>query len=268
MNIEQDSIFLIGKGHPVCQDYALSGVTGDGTPYIIVSDGCSGSAHSDVGARLLAHAAVQTLPELFLLYESLLNRYNSFGLDSILRVQDALVHLPIEITCLDATLLVAAVIEDQVVVFVYGDGVVMMEKTDGTREIIDISFTHNAPYYLSYLLDLDRRMTYLAQSSEAKLISRHSASVAYEENVTAAQFFTWPLSEVKTLVLSTDGATSFNDKDVNQVANEVLALKTTKGEFLTRRVRRFVGDWAKQGISHYDDLGMAAFSFTHVNDTE
>ncbi|HYO91642.1 MAG TPA: hypothetical protein VEQ40_08400, partial [Pyrinomonadaceae bacterium] len=66
-----DSAFLIGATHAVCQDYA---VAGNGTPderaavsnlqanpYVILSDGCSSSPDTDIGARLLVKAAEQVL---------------------------------------------------------------------------------------------------------------------------------------------------------------------------------------------------------------
>ena len=62
-----DSVFNIGATHAVCQDYVIarSGETTFGSPnagpYIILSDGCSSSPDTDMGARLLVKAMDQTL---------------------------------------------------------------------------------------------------------------------------------------------------------------------------------------------------------------
>ena len=53
-----DSYFEIGNTHMVCQDYALNGSSPDNRlHYSIVSDGCSSSKHSEIGAQILCHVA-------------------------------------------------------------------------------------------------------------------------------------------------------------------------------------------------------------------
>ena len=64
-----DSFFTMGKDHTVCQDFALACQEGDPIPFAIVSDGCSKSAHSDVGSRLICFSGrvlVQESPEAIL----------------------------------------------------------------------------------------------------------------------------------------------------------------------------------------------------------
>src|SRR5215203_2249321 len=46
-----DCFFNIGATHSVCQDYVVA------SPYLILSDGCSSSPDTDIGARLLVKAA-------------------------------------------------------------------------------------------------------------------------------------------------------------------------------------------------------------------
>ena len=55
-----DAYFAIGRTHDVCQDYALAS---DDVPktWALVSDGCSSSPASDIGARLLGRAAAHAL---------------------------------------------------------------------------------------------------------------------------------------------------------------------------------------------------------------
>ena len=48
-----DAAFTIGKTHAVCQDYALAQNASDTSPLRAtwLSDGCSSSPHTDIGAR-------------------------------------------------------------------------------------------------------------------------------------------------------------------------------------------------------------------------
>ena len=62
--IFSDYIFSIGKEHKVCEDYVI--VDNEKIPMIIVSDGCSSSDFSDIGARLLSFNAKRFIQEHFL----------------------------------------------------------------------------------------------------------------------------------------------------------------------------------------------------------
>lgn len=58
-----DAFFRIGSTHEVCQDYALAlqarrDAKGPLRTLAAVADGCSGEAHTDVGARLILHGTV------------------------------------------------------------------------------------------------------------------------------------------------------------------------------------------------------------------
>ena len=55
----------IGDSHVACEDYALAGKINDNISYAIVADGCSSSPNVDVGARVLAHAALDYLTSQF-----------------------------------------------------------------------------------------------------------------------------------------------------------------------------------------------------------
>ena len=59
MTIHIDHLLKKGKTHKICEDYIISGY--NPAPYIILSDGCSSSKNTDVGARVLCHVAKQYL---------------------------------------------------------------------------------------------------------------------------------------------------------------------------------------------------------------
>src|SRR5678816_498201 len=62
--------FIKGDTHRVCEDYATSAIirgrdlSVEGNPLIIVSDGCSAVANSDVGSRILALGARKVLTRI------------------------------------------------------------------------------------------------------------------------------------------------------------------------------------------------------------
>jgi hypothetical protein len=51
--MKADSYFEIGSTHQVCQDYALA-YASDDFAYAIMSDGCTSSLNTDIGARLVS----------------------------------------------------------------------------------------------------------------------------------------------------------------------------------------------------------------------
>ena len=55
-----DSAVNIGSTHSLCQDYVIAR-NPDRAPYVVLSDGCSSSNDTDIGARLLVRAMDQRL---------------------------------------------------------------------------------------------------------------------------------------------------------------------------------------------------------------
>ena len=66
-NINVDHYMTIGSSHQVCEDYIISGT--EPFPYIILSDGCSSSKDTDIGARILAQCAKNYLTTFHNLHE-------------------------------------------------------------------------------------------------------------------------------------------------------------------------------------------------------
>src|SRR3990170_3536863 len=118
--INSDSLYLIGKSHQVCQDYTYHGVTKWGLPYIIVADGCSSAKDSDIGARLLTHAAKECLATKLDNYSSVETLYYRIGRETLKKADVSLCCLQLMETCLFSTLLIGFVKDDKIVVFMYG----------------------------------------------------------------------------------------------------------------------------------------------------
>ncbi len=57
--INIDTFLKIGDQHKICEDYIIQGT--DQVPLLILSDGCSSSDNTEMGARILCYLAKQYL---------------------------------------------------------------------------------------------------------------------------------------------------------------------------------------------------------------
>jgi hypothetical protein len=142
-----DSIYLQGKhfSNPElsCQDYALDLEKEDESGIIVVSDGCSSTSHSDLGARILSHLAATEIKNnqpigphlIFKAHQSLL----SLGFTKKEDIFEAL--------C--TTLLIAEEKENEIAIHTWGDGTICAQYEDYFHAI-NIEYLINAPYYLVY----------------------------------------------------------------------------------------------------------------------
>lgn len=262
--MEADAFYTIGNSHIFCQDYARAGRVND-SYFAMVSDGCSGSLHSDLGARLLVTGAIQQLKLYGNIFEP--------KLAAILAASSS--HLlELNLTALDATLLCAVASNGNIKITVSGDGVIAARRKDGKIESWEIDFV-GAPAYISYLLDQDRLNHYLEMGfGKRKVI--HSIGgrvkeVCYFPQVSIAQDFICTIElkqdEYDAVLLLSDGASSFYKKENDllplavplfYVLEQLMAFKNTKGEFIIRRCNRFLLRFCPSvGWQHNDDLAVA-----------
>ncbi len=264
--MESDGFYSIGASHTVCQDYARGGVArGRVSNYALVSDGCSGSEDTDLGARFLVHAAERRLrvfeenfdPQWIARRAAM--AASLFGADPL---------------CLDATLLSAFVVDNRHVhITVAGDGFVAAKRNDGA--LVSWEFSDGgAPAYLSYTLN-DRRMkAYLDAGYGTRRITQRIDGVVCneQEQVLCGSDFTTTFSldiqHYDFLLLMSDGASSFEGPNVRQqdVVEELCAIKSTRGSFVQRRCRRFLGKFCKtREWVHQDDLAVAGLYLREEN---
>ena len=273
-----DTFFAGCRAHRVCEDYARSGCILQ-RPYIIVSDGCSSSPDTDMGARFLTLSAVRKLMQV----------PDTLRAEEIIVGAASSVCLPLSPQCLDATLLVAREVPTGVEVHVAGDGFVVARDVDKHLTIYEFDF-RSAPAYLSYLLDPDRRKAYLQQgfgertirvwSLEAGPSPRPSLIGVHHDNPftdkadypteRVGPFWTrtFPKSRYDLVLVCTDGASAFQHKDTleavpfHEVIGRLIAFPNYAGEFVTRRVRHFVTkECAELGWVQNDDLGVGTIYF-------
>jgi hypothetical protein len=270
-----DTFFVGSRTHRVTQDYTRAGRVLRHS-YAIVSDGCSSSPDTDIGARLLtleAARAIARFPE-------------KFSPEEIVHKAAALVSHPLVQQCLDATLLIARETPVGVEVHVAGDGFVVARRQEDKQRLFVFEFDFgSAPAYLSYLLDPLRREAYLQQgygkrtirtwsllpNQSPSLIGIHSDNPFTGEadypadSVGPFHTRTFSKEEYDLVVVCTDGAGAFQHKDTlesipfHQVLRHLSYFPSFTGEFVTRRVRKFVTkECLELGWVQNDDLGVGA----------
>lgn len=285
-----DSYFTIGKTHKVCQDYARvtdSETVSTSKPFVLaVSDGCSGSPHTDFGSRFLVQS---TLLKAISSYD---NKDFAARVLTSARLMCIAAELPEE--CLDATLLTGIVVDDKLHVTVVGDGVVTAKHKDGYTEVWSIDFSDEAPAYLSYTANPDRLEQYIKADYGFRTTKRYRnikgewdledteadrVSVVNDIAVNFAVRLNFKLDDYDMIALFTDGVRSFSTKstgdkkstDVKKtpdivpipflaVIDEILDIKSTAGEFMNRSCNWFFNKFCHEhGWVNADDFAVAAW---------
>ena len=257
--IHTDIFLEIGSQHKVCEDYIIKG--SEPEPFIILSDGCSSSMNTDMGSRILCYLAKQYLRYRV---DSLYNiDYHKMGRWIIHNAEMTARQLGLNISCLDATLIIAFYLDYQVQVFMYGDGCILTKKGDLIQKKM-IEYTRNAPYYLSYLVDDDRHDQYHDLQVEKHLIeSGISGDIKQLQAYDYESHFRFNTTDYDAIWITSDGMESFiagaNPIQMEDLLPDFMTFKNVKGEFLKRRLNKAMKTLNKNGITHYDDLSAGAF---------
>lgn len=280
-----DSAFQIGSSHAVCQDYALAGarnapadleVLGQSPgPYVILSDGCSSSPDTDIGARLLVKAAEQMLRRsdgeptggLAETHREAARRALSWAGLLGLRPQ-----------AVDATLLTAHLEGGELVVGCSGDGVVCLRTWAGELEVYSISYPSGYPLYASYAHQPERLLALEAAGHLRKEVRRFRSAASGEglrlcdtsDSDSPTEVFTVVAADYQYVALFSDGIHSFYREGpawaggrsqpvlMESVVPELVSFKNTRGSFVGRRMTRFLKDCRRREWRHADDLSVGA----------
>lgn len=262
--IATDIFLKQGSSHAICEDYIIQGTAP--TPYIILSDGCSSSHGTEMGARILCHLAKQYLryraDDLYSI------DYNKMGHWIIHNAEMIVRQLGLKVNCLDATLIIAYHIDNSIHIKMYGDGVLAIKRGE-TIDLVQVDFSNNAPYYLSYLIDDHRNKLYHDMKNDAIVTcytpGEGSSTLMYAyDNPLDFAFYE---KDFDVLFIASDGLSSFIIKNPNEhrpvESNEILpdfmTFKNIKGEFLKRRMNKAIKGLYKTGIDHFDDLSIGSF---------
>lgn len=286
MKIAQNCHFEIGSTHDICQDFAINGVLNFGTfldvdlnyYFGIVCDGCSSSKHVDIGARILALAARKVIANLT--HEKLVEFLTDDKAFELYRLIDAELHnsciddFIFSNNALDATLLVY--LSDGVIarVYTYGDGVII-HRTPEKITIINLEYETNAPYYISYEFDGDRRNGYFSEYGNGKFIINKkiiniiSREIEKDSN-TECSFvhrasFLFDICEKSSLSIYSDGLNSFTTNsrlfDDNEKIDSCIRYSNypiANGDVVIKNFKFNNKSNNKLGFAHMDDLSCAA----------
>jgi hypothetical protein len=143
-----------------------------------------------------------------------------------------------------------------------GDGVVACKYEDGSVTAWQIEYDDNAPEYPSYRLDPRRQARYNNEFSSLKKISRWSTLKGYTTTDMTDEFLPQfrfnLLDKPKVIAVMSDGVGTFEGIPWYDVVTALMDFKSVKGQFVQRRMKRFIKNCQKKGIAPYDDVSMAA----------
>ena len=261
-----DRAFQIGSTHSVCEDYVVARNGSDiaGGPYVILSDGCSSSPDTDIGARLLVKAA----EKLFIEQgsddaEVLHNKAARLALDWA-----ALMGLPAQ--SIDATLMSAQVTGEHLIIACSGDGVVLLESQTGTLDLFVISSPSGYPFYPCYAHQPERLAELVAKGRTTKEIKHVERGVTISDSLT--EVFRFNARDYKYAAVASDGIDSFFQTQRSAVGKRVenislldvltqfWSFKKSHCAFVERRLNRFTKDAYANGWQHRDDLSIGVIN--------
>ena len=267
-----DSMFVIGNDHLKaglpCQDYAISGVDLNGAAYAIVSDGCSSGRRTDMGARITAttmeHALRANVGSQTWLHQRtcMLASWKATGSD---------------FTDLYATCVYAFCSAEERYVHVRGDGGVAWTYPDGRIQMASFDWgnpgENNPPYYPAYSLgnlDLEAfKLHYAATAAEAVNAVHYevtdegpmlleAACYSLEEGIEGIRL---PIpDEAVAVAVFTDGIMRVPGLQWHEVVQQLLAFKSAKGQFVKRRMLRFLAERTTPSTRPADDLAYAVIN--------
>lgn len=280
-----NAYYEIGSSHRVCEDYALSGTYKD-MAYAIISDGCSASDDTDIGARLLstiAKGVIKYLRDRELIGTKDFNSiFRELVVRKCLEVKQSL-GLPID--AFDATLLISTVYKDKIISLGWGDGYFIFVTKDNVKIIYDIHYSMGAPYYLSYEMSPSKKKAY-EDTYGNSIITVKNSIIATDGSVTEtinnptgglyseSLYKEAHVPSIKFVILSSDGIGTYQDDpkfpkedgaekktySAIEIIPDIAAYKNTAGEFVIRRMQRIKSDMDKNHIVHIDDVSCSSIA--------
>jgi hypothetical protein len=200
-----DSLVRMGKSHYRCDDDAVVGCRSS-RAWAVVSDGCSASADSDIGARLLARSSARILYTMDHVDIPTVARgahemcLDTMGHMSSLGFPEELMDATLVMALADATTGVLSV-------GISGDGMFLVLFDDGTTELVSLISPGNSPYYLSYHHAPERHALYREHFPGMGSLSMtgRSGCTTTVDNDSIIPVITYPLDHVMGFFVASDG---------------------------------------------------------------
>ncbi len=277
MTLTTDHTFHIGEQHlrtgKPNQDYVMSGILSNGLAYAVVSDGCSSGGMTDIGSRLVTLATKRAIekyakPSTWIHKDEAVTEVNLLR-DIYLEVYRESLGLGYQ--DLLATCLWAVSDQDSVLIHVTGDGVVGIQSEEDLQ-LHHFEWNKNAPYYPAYKLgSLDKQFKQAHEDSATPFVYTNGGAeeqiVCYDVNEGLAGH-TIRLKKdghKKTSVgLFSDGVELVDNFTYEETVNQLMAFKSTNGQFAVRRMNRFLKEASSIGKGPMDDISYAVI---HLSQT-
>jgi len=276
-----DSYFYIGRGHfeagKPCQDYALAGTNGRAA-YAIVSDGCSTGGKTDVGARILALSTAKTLGHTAVraIAEPVTDVLPEISVRQRLVVTCSQEILGLSQSDILATCVYCYFTPQGGYIHLEGDGVIALRWRDKHIRMYRYEWEDNRPCYPAFAQDhfagfiqehggdlAAQKLTqeiwdYAPGDTGCRLISETHISLWEGIRGVRIPIAKEELDLLDCVAVFTDGVAQVEGIDWKEAVVECLAFKVVAGEFVKRRLIRFIKDVQKKGKGPLDDIACAA----------
>lgn len=239
--METNSFYQIGKDHKVCEDYSICGV--QPFPFAILSDGCSTGKNTDVGSRILVSITKKNI-ELFTP-----ENYREF-IETIVFQSKAIAKIMgVEKECLLATLTFIATIDNKTYVLMIGDGCFIYKENNEIKSISH-EYKNNYPYYPIYI------KSNIDETNKGLLVKKD----INQEELPYSTIQLYEFENIEWIMASSDGIFSFTNGDelidFENIKKEMSDIKSFKGEFIERKMKRVTKNFNKDGFYNSDDWSM------------
>lgn len=276
-----DSYFMIGNAHlqggKPCQDYATAAALSENAAYAIVADGCSTGGKTDVGSRALALTTSQAIIKH---WSTTGNTLGTAPMRINLEQQVNLAPVRQSLGCTTrdmlSTCIYACYSSEGGFIHVQGDGVVAWEE-NGRTVMGCFEWDNNTPFYPAYSADNyaefikahggdvnEDKLTYTSweRTPDGSLSQLGTTCHTLGRGI---QGITLPLSGgLEKVAVFTDGVTQIEGTEWQDAVSQLLAFKTTAGDFAKRRMIRAVKDAQQHGKGPIDDIAYAVILSSDV----
>lgn len=280
ITFETDNHFLIGKRHvnsgKPCQDFALSGLLEGGASYAIIADGCSSGRHTGMGAQVLTFATARAINQQWVIAgKSSGDRVpQEISLHREIQVEGVKSALGLKYEDMLATCVYAFLSPAGGFIHVHGDGVLAYKMRSGEIVMTRYDWNGNAPAYPVYASD--NYKNYIQSQGgdpSAKLLISQTHGIKSDGNRTDVRqeeyalgnsvqgitqhFSMEELQNIEYLAVFSDGVTQVENIEWQDVVQKLLSFKTTKGEFVKRRLIFAMREAEQTGKGPIDDVACA-----------
>jgi len=295
--MNSDSAFYIGSTHDVCQDFSLSGkISKDNILYSIVADGCSSSLYSSIGARILSFSAQKELNKIYRNNAGFFDFQDDICIERS-RSSISSLNIPVECldstlitACSEEYETNIDMKGDGVVAIGLLNGdilIISVEFPSGYPYYMNYLPSYSKRYNIWAEANNEClvKMSIILSNGEYKILEKecgdHYAYATWDhphryifaspteygveieiegQRKNIGKYIVIMSDGIKSFYEPTDNGTSRVNKpiDYHDVIYKILDFKNFNGQFMQRRLNKFLKQCTKFGWYHYDDISFGA----------